>query len=1097
MPTLDLEFPVLVTTELRSGKRHFVVRPLFSGAPEGAARLFDRAMRKCVEDVRRQFRALKTERSNLDALLWYRFSPPIESRAFKMVILAGQKTLVGDVRAAWFEMAGRRVVCLPGFAHHLFVARDGADMESEVTRVVTHLWREELRGDDPPDPKTHLVGPHEFITAAATTLHVEGAGFAFEKDATEGLLATLFREGGDFNGAAELDKTSRDLNLLYPDDLLRAHGADGPVERVQAALFTAGAAPTVLLGPRGAGKTTIVHEAVARTLAAAPSAASDKIPRVWHLDPNRVIAGMAVVGQWENRLEAILADIRDRLKKRYSLDATDALFVDNAVALLRVGKSAQNALTIADILKPYLERRDIRFVCEATPEAWKLVQELDRGFADLFEVVRVPEPPLDEAVRIVSKTRARLERDFDCRFANDAVARLVDLERLYPQRRAMPGSVVDRLKQLAAKHREAKIDLAQVDDAFAGTTKLDRRIFDPSVRLDEKELGELVRSRLVGQDDAVRAIVDTIHTMKARLTPPEKPVASLLFIGPTGVGKTEAAKVLARALFADDEEGLARFDMNEYVDDGAVARLIGDHDRPEGLVTSRVRHRPFCVLLFDEIEKAHETVHDLLLQVLGEGRLTDSVGRTTDFANAVVIMTSNLGAGEAARSVGFAQSPESQAAAYRKAVQDFFRPEFVNRIDRIVSFQPLARDEVKRIARLQIERLLARDGFVRRATCLNVRERALDRIAERGFDASMGGRALKRAIERELTWMAAEKLVELPSNEPVVLEVYLRDGHLAPRVIGLPFVERGAEVLPFAPPTDEHLADFFERLLDAAQKLDAPKGAGRDVELMVYRDRVRDAKEKLMRAVDDPPPRGTRATFSFAMRRLGRVETNDLFAQLDIRDYLNGLYERASAQVEAVHAGAVERFIEVASLHAQRKAIVEGRRGSTCISIRPMVESGLKPVVRLVQHYVDFLRYQAGGDFDMSRAYYLVPGAGFADLLRGENGVHLFFQPYGSAIPVQVRVFAVAYGVTAEQVADRDRAAHDEWLAAFERGEAKSEDDPLRPGPVLRLYAMPGAGSPGSITDLRTGMIDRWDADAKTWFLWAYAGIPSAERLIL
>ena len=293
---------------------------------------------------------------------------------------------------------------------------------------------------------------------------------------------------------------------------------------------------------------------------------------------------------------------------------------------------------------------------------------------------------------------------------------------------------------------------------------------------------------MVGQPKAVDTLTDVIHIVKAKLNNPSKPLGSFLFIGPTGVGKTQAAKVLCNYLMGN-EDRLIRFDMNEYIDELAMQRLIGDYYNPEGQLTGKVRYNPFGIVLFDEIEKAHPKIHDLLLQVLDDGRLTDSLGRTVDFSNTIIIMTSNIGAREASMNLGYNTKSRDDSAIYRKAVENHFRPEFINRIDRIVIFNPLELNHILNIARLQIHDLLKRDGFVRRTTILNISKDALEWVAQRGFNAKMGGRALKRQIEKDLTTLSAEQLISTKSDHPILFEILLKDDKLSPTITPLEFAK--------------------------------------------------------------------------------------------------------------------------------------------------------------------------------------------------------------------------------------------------------------------------------------------------------------------
>ncbi len=260
------------------------------------------------------------------------------------------------------------------------------------------------------------------------------------------------------------------------------------------------------------------------------------------------------------------------------------------------------------------------------------------------------------------------------------------------------------------------------------------------------------------------------HVGQAQLSPPERPLATLLFLGPTGVGKTHCAKALAKYLFGD-ERRLLRFDMNEFSSADAVPHLAGSPQRPEGLLTNAIRRQPFQVLLLDEIEKAHPDVFDLLLQVLGEGRLTDANGRVADFTQAIVILTSNLGSAQSGRALGFDRSLADAQRVYTRAAEEFFRPEFFNRLDRIVPFQPLGRHETEQIARQLLQQVLQREGFLRRQCLATIDEAAIRQVAEAGFHPELGARALKRAIEREVVAPLAARLAAVHQATPVVITI--------------------------------------------------------------------------------------------------------------------------------------------------------------------------------------------------------------------------------------------------------------------------------------------------------------------------------------
>ena len=273
------------------------------------------------------------------------------------------------------------------------------------------------------------------------------------------------------------------------------------------------------------------------------------------------------------------------------------------------------------------------------------------------------------------------------------------------------------LRQLAIKHKFGVVDADEVRTEFQEFSGMHQDIFDENYTFEENEVHDKIAANLVGQKAAVESLTNVIEIVKAKLNNPDKPLSSFMFIGPTGVGKTQAAKVLTEYLMGD-VDSMIRFDMNEYIDAGAVQRLTGDYYNPEGQLTGKVRYRPFGVLLLDEIEKAHPKVHDLLLQVLDDGRLTDSLGRTVDFTNMIIIMTSNVGARQASMRLGFKTSERDETAVYRKAVENKFRPEFINRIDKVIVFNPLDKNAIKKIVKLQLETLserLAKTGSQRDA----------------------------------------------------------------------------------------------------------------------------------------------------------------------------------------------------------------------------------------------------------------------------------------------------------------------------------------------------------------------------------------------
>ncbi len=424
------------------------------------------------------------------------------------------------------------------------------------------------------------------------------------------------------------------------------------------------------------------------------------------------------------------------------------------------------------------------------------MQQRDRRFADLFRVIRVEPPSREAAIRIARLApRRRWSASTSAASLAGAVAELLKMERRFAADEVLPGSAIRVLERLAVRHARAEVGRAEVLAAYTAAYHLREKLFSRQIGLAPAEAAAHFAARLIGQPEARAQMVDVVALIKSGLAAPGKPLSSLLFIGPTGVGKSEAAKLLADFLF-EDEGGLVRFDMNEYVDGDATGRLIGDAYRPDGQLTAAVRQRRACVLLLDEIEKAHPSVHDLLLQVLGEGRLTDALGRTTDFSQCVVVLTSNSAPARRAAKPASCGSRPTWRTPHREAVERFFSARIPEPHRPGRRRHAAGADDIAAIARLQLERVLARDGFVRRLTFLNVSAQALDHLARLGHDETLGARALKRGIERALTQPIAQRLAASHSGQPMLLDVAFGEGGLTTRATVLDYATRRTVPLP-------------------------------------------------------------------------------------------------------------------------------------------------------------------------------------------------------------------------------------------------------------------------------------------------------------
>jgi ATP-dependent Clp protease ATP-binding subunit ClpC len=508
-------------------------------------------------------------------------------------------------------------------------------------------------------------------------------------------------------------------------------------------LISAEDEPSVLLvGPSGVGKTALIQQMVRQH-------GQEGFPKrnVHRTSGARLVAGACGFGMWQQRCRDLIAEA----KKQDVI-----LFVGNLFELANTGQSSAGNESIASFFRGHLVRREIQLCAECTPEQYSLLEKQDPRLLDAFRILRV-EPPDDAAVdRILLTESLRLgNATAGARFTEEAVTNVAMLHRRYATLSAFPGRALQFMRQVNdSVPQDRCVESADVYTAFSHITGMPTLLLDPLRKLRLAEVKSFFQHRVRGQDSVSEALMEMISRIKASLTRSGRPLASFLFVGPTGTGKTESAKALAAWLF-QNESRLIRIDASEYQNHWSAQRLVsGSRDGREGILTAAVREHPFSVVLIDEIEKAHSSVFDLLLQVLGEARLTDAAGRTADFSNCVVIMTSNLGAETFGRNrLGFQaeknaaqQATEHFADAVRKAV----RPEFFNRIDRIVPFFPLPQEIVRELAKREIELVLQRPGLAGAHLNLTVPEEITHRLADSGWDERYGARPLKRTVSQQL-----------------------------------------------------------------------------------------------------------------------------------------------------------------------------------------------------------------------------------------------------------------------------------------------------------------------------------------------------------
>ncbi len=1061
MSLVHLETPVLV--QQRQGR--FLLQPLLLPGPGVERKRYRDAEQAFRKAIVASYRERALNRPEMDELLWLGLNEGLNFELMPLAFKSGLHHIEGLFALVRYRIGNRDYLCLPKLEQLTVQLPESLNGRAALTGFVEEAVQGFLRrkrrelDKDQLDHRPYLSQAGDSVVDVSIDFHISHNRYPFEQESGE--LFSLLARDEPLNGAKELDFVAEDWNNRYPGRLENALFREELQLRLHQAIYGKNPMPTVLIAPSGSGKTNLVQSLVKWHIEQHPQHPPHRRIKLWLVDPLRVISGMSIVGQWERRWEAILEQLCNRLQNTVDIRRPDILYVDNPVALLHIGKSAQTNLSLAHLLRPYVEDRRLPCLLEASPQQWQRLQEMDRGFSDLFQVIRLPTLDVDQQRKLIISGRARLENEHRCSIETTALTTLLKLEPQFRGDQALPGSALGPLGQIAQRHQDDTARQAAVYDLFHTNFHFRHNIIDRDCPLSAEQIDHFFHHRLVGQAAAHDALRDVVLKIKSRLTPAGKPLSSLLLIGPTGVGKTESAKLLTEYLF-EREECLVRIDLNEYADAGSVARLIGDNANPNGILTERVRYQRACVLLLDELEKAHPTVHDLLLQVLDDGRLTDALGRTTDFSQTVVIMTSNLGARAAAKQLGFSHGQSDRAATYRQAVQNFFRPEFLNRIDKQVAFEPLQPEHMRQLASLHLGRLIQRDGFVRRNTILNLETDALDRLSEWGFDPQMGARALKRYLEQRITSLTAEVLANLGGNEPVILRLHMQHGELKSVIKALQFAPRRA----VDGPTDYSLDDY-RQILQRLQQMDetlttthpdrSPSHAA-----WILSGKIRDIIEPLQSFIWDleerQQTRRLRITTVFrpkAVRwpkdswRGSKLDCAALFAQSDIRDYLNGLYQTADACFTKEQFYQAQLQTDLRCLQMGYQGHLEGDLHQGGILIRSLLpgqgRAALDYLADNLRRLIDDIGTVEHEQLIDDGVLLQYQGPGLDRLVRCEQGIHLFIEENNAQLPMAV--------LTTDAGAATETAS--------------------LPDTIIRLYALPrpnGDKREDTITDLRSGM---------------------------
>jgi len=648
------------------------------------------------------------------------------------------------------------------------------------------------------------------------------------------------------SGSPVLDQFGRNLTQLAREHKLDpVIGRDREIERLMQVLSRRTKNNPVLIGEPGVGKTAIV-EGLSQQIVANEVPDTLKGKQLYTLDLGALVAGSRYRGDFEERLKKVLKEIRTR--------GDTILFIDELHTLVGAG-AAEGAIDAASILKPMLARGELQTIGATTLDEYRKHLEKDAALERRFQPIKVEEPSLAHTIEILKGLRDRYEQHHQVTITDQALVAAANLADRYISDRFLPDKAIDLIDEAGSRLRirrmstppeyrrleqdlvrlraekEAALDRQNFELAKKladqEQAKLERKtameqewraegveLFDvvdedviaevlanwtgiPVYKLTEEETAKLLRmeeelhKRIVGQEDAIKALSRAIRRTRAGLKDPKRPSGSFIFLGPTGVGKTELAKALAEFLFGD-ESSLIQLDMSEYMEKHTVSRLVGSPPgyvgyEEGGQLTEAVRRKPFSVVLFDEIEKAHPDVFNALLQILEDGRLTDAQGRTVDFKNTVLIMTSNLGTADLRKvAVGFSRT--SEAVTYERmkekvheALKAHFRPEFLNRIDEVIVFHELHLDEVVQIVDLMVQRV--RDQLEGQGIGLELTRAAKELVARKGYEPTLGARPLRRAIQQLVEDPLSEKLLwkEFRVGETVIVDA--EDGAIVFRAV--------------------------------------------------------------------------------------------------------------------------------------------------------------------------------------------------------------------------------------------------------------------------------------------------------------------------
>jgi ATP-dependent Clp protease ATP-binding subunit ClpC len=563
----------------------------------------------------------------------------------------------------------------------------------------------------------------------------------------------------------------------------------------------------LLVGPSGVGKSAVLNACADRV--------GDLGYRVRQFTVVQIMSGTRYLGEWQSKLSVLMTE---------AVQSRTILNIIDVVNLASAGISSNSTTNFLDAMRPQLASGCLLIIGEVTPEQLQSIYRIP-NFASLFDLIHVEPLSADEIVEIVDREANAIGLALDAP-ARDRLMQLCNTFQVSQQGPGAALDLIDRVKdyrdQKSGVGEPADITPSFIEKVFAIYSGLPLFVVSRSESKPTAQIRDWFRERIIGQEAAIEAVVEMIALYKSRLHDKTKPIGSFLFVGPTGVGKTELARALAQYFFGS-ERRMLRFDMSEFAEYAAFEMLVGNPREPErpARLVDPVRAQPFQVVLFDELEKGHRTIQDLLLQLLDEGRLSTPKGETVNFCSTIIIATTNAGASEGtASSIGFGRDvgPTYDPDKVLHAIGAHFRPEFINRFQHVVLFHPLSREQAAQIARIELRSLLKREGITERNLIVDVTDDAIELVLAAGFNASFGARAIKREVRRQIILPIATLLMEREVVRASLIQVGVRDGRIAVAVADTPESSQiRAEREPIRTATGERLTrkDVGDRIAAA------------------------------------------------------------------------------------------------------------------------------------------------------------------------------------------------------------------------------------------------------------------------------------------